>query len=60
MQWNGPTLVVHLKRRFGISLKLRQAQNWMRQLNYRMKGAGQTGSEQANRAPYAVRETGIL
>ncbi len=59
-QWNGPMLVVHLKRRFGISLKVRQAQNWMRQLNYRMKGAGHTGSEQANRAPYAVRETGIL
>ena len=58
--WNGQTLVVHLKRRFGISLKVRQAQNWMRQLNYRMKGAGHTGSEQANRAPYAVRETGIL
>ncbi|MET1084134.1 MAG: helix-turn-helix domain-containing protein [Burkholderiales bacterium] len=58
--WNGQTLVVHLKRRFGISLKVRQAQNWMRQLNYGMKGAGHAGSEQANCAPCSVRETGIL
>lgn len=36
-RWNGPKLVVHLKRRFGISLKLRQAQNWMHQLGYGMK-----------------------
>lgn len=39
-RWDGPTLVVHLKRRFGISLKVRQAQSWMHQLGYRLKRAG--------------------
>jgi len=39
-QWDGPTLVVHLKRHFGISLKVRQAQSWMHQLGYRIKRAG--------------------
>jgi len=39
VQWDGPTLVVHLKRRFGIALKVRQAQGWMHQLGYRMKRA---------------------
>jgi transposase len=37
--WDGPTLVVHLRRRFGIALKVRQAQSWMHQLGYRMKRA---------------------
>jgi transposase len=41
-RWDGPTLVVHLKRRFGITLKVRQAQSWMHQLGYRMKRAGYT------------------
>jgi transposase len=40
--WDGPTLVVHLKRRFGIALKVRQAQSWMHQLGYRMKRASHT------------------
>ncbi len=31
-QWDGPTLVVHLKKTFGICLKVRQAQYWMRRL----------------------------
>ena len=39
VQWDGPTLVVHLKRRFGISLKVRQAQNWMHRLGYSLKRA---------------------
>ena len=38
--WDGPTLVVHLRRYFGIELKVRQAQNWMHRLGYRMKRAG--------------------
>ena len=29
VQWDGPTLVTHLKRHFGIPLKVRQAQKWM-------------------------------
>jgi transposase len=41
-RWDGPTLVVHLKKHFGIHLKVRQAQSWMHQLGYRMKRAGYT------------------
>lgn len=32
-RWDGPTLVVHLKRAFGINLKVRQAQYWINRLN---------------------------
>ena len=39
VQWDGPTLVVHLERRFGIHLKVRQAQLWLHQLGYRLKRA---------------------
>jgi transposase len=42
VRWDGPTLVVHLKSRFGIHLKVRQAQSWMHQIGYRMKRAGYT------------------
>lgn len=38
-RWDGPTVVVHLKKQFGIKLKVRQAQYWMHQLGYRMKRA---------------------
>lgn len=38
-RWDGPTRVTHLKRQFGITLKVRQAQQWMHQLGYRMKRA---------------------
>jgi transposase len=38
-RWDGPTLVTHLKRQFGMTLKVRQAQQWMHQLGYRMKRA---------------------
>ncbi len=41
-QWDGPTLVTHLKRHFGITLKVRQAQRWMHHLGYRLKRAGYT------------------
>jgi len=37
--WDGPTLVVHLKERFGVKLKVRQAQNWMHRLGYSLKRA---------------------
>jgi transposase len=61
VQWDGPTLVVHLKRRFGISLKVRQAQNWMHQLGYRMKRAShaylQARSEDARRFQRALKKT---
>jgi transposase len=38
-RWDGPTLVEHLKRRYGVKLKVRQAQKWMHQLGYRLKRA---------------------
>jgi transposase len=39
VQWDGPTLVVHLRRQFGIQLKVRQTQLWLHQLGYRLKRA---------------------
>jgi transposase len=38
-RWDGPTLVEHLKRRYGLKMKVRQAQKWMHQLGYRLKRA---------------------
>ena len=38
--WDGPTLVVHLKKHFGVSLKVRQAQYWLHRLDYSLKRAG--------------------
>jgi transposase len=35
--WDGPTLVEHLKRQYGLKLKVRQAQKWMHQLGHRLK-----------------------
>jgi len=37
--WDGPTLVVHLKKEFGIKLKVRQAQYWLHYLGYSLKRA---------------------
>ncbi|MFQ5882164.1 MAG: helix-turn-helix domain-containing protein [Candidatus Methylomirabilales bacterium] len=42
VHWDGPTLAVHLKRQFGIALKVRQAQLWLHQLGYRLKRTGYT------------------
>jgi transposase len=39
-RWDGPTLVLYLKRQFGIDLKVRQAQYWLHQLGYRLRQAG--------------------
>jgi putative transposase len=41
-RWDGPTLVEHLKRQYGLRMKVRQAQNWMHQLGYRLKRASYT------------------
>jgi len=38
-RWDGPTVVEHLKRQYGMKLKVRQAQAWMHQLGYRLKRA---------------------
>lgn len=42
VRWDGPTLVTHIQRQFGIKLKVRQAQRWMHQLGYRLKRASHT------------------
>jgi transposase len=59
-RWDGPTLVVHLKQRFGITLKVRQAQSWMHQLGYRLKRAGfsylQARNEEAERFGRALKK----
>lgn len=61
VQWDGPTLVIHLKRRFGIALKVRQAQKWMHQLGYRLKRAGyaylQAQAEEARKFQRALKKT---
>jgi transposase len=60
-RWDGPTLVVHLKRDFGIKLKVRQAQNWMHQLGYRLKRASytylQAKAEEAKEFQKALKKT---
>jgi transposase len=38
--WDGPTLAAHLRRRFGIHVQVRQAQNWLHRLGYRLTRAG--------------------
>jgi transposase len=38
--WDGPTLVVYLRKRFGVNVKVRQAQYWLRSLDYSLKRAG--------------------
>ena len=37
--WDGPTLVVHLKKEFGVKIKVRQAQYWLHYLGYSLKRA---------------------
>jgi len=60
-RWDGPTFVMFLKRRFGIALKVRQAQYWMHQLGYRMKRAGysylQAHSSDAKRFRSTLKKT---
>ena len=61
VQWDGPTLVVHLRRQFGIALKVRQAQMWMHQLGYRLKRAShaylQARTAEAQRFRQKVKKT---
>ncbi|MCI0597231.1 MAG: winged helix-turn-helix domain-containing protein, partial [candidate division Zixibacteria bacterium] len=38
--WDGPTFVRHIENRFGVKLKVRQAQNWLHRLGYQLKRAG--------------------
>ena len=63
VRWDGPTLVVYLKRQFGITLKVRQAQSWMHQLGYRLKRAGYTylqgKSKEARRFRRVLKKTPV-
>ena len=60
VQWDGPTLVTYLKRRWGITLKVRQAQYWMHQLGYRLKRAShsylQARADQARQFQRALKK----
>ena len=60
-QWDGPTMAVHLKRRFGLKLTVRQAQRWMHQLGYRLKRASyaylQAQKEEAKRFGKDLKKT---
>ncbi|MGH7207215.1 MAG: helix-turn-helix domain-containing protein [Nitrospiraceae bacterium] len=61
VQWDGPTVVTHLKRQFGIALKVRQAQMWLHQLGYRLKRASHTylqaRASEARRFQRALKKT---
>lgn len=61
VRWDGPTLANHLQRQFGIKIKVRQAQNLMHQLGYRMKRASycyiQAKTEDAKRFYKALKKT---
>jgi len=63
VRWDGPTLVVHLKRHFGIKLKVRQAQYWMHQLGYRLKRASysylQARAEEITRFRRSLKKTSV-
>lgn len=59
--WDGPTLVVYLKERFGVKLKNRQAQNWMHHSGYSLKRASyvyvQARKEDARNFRRALKKT---
>jgi len=60
-QWDGPTVVAHLRRHFGITLKVRQAQRWMHHLGYRLKRASysylQAKTQEARKFQRALKKT---
>jgi len=60
-RWDGPTLVVHLKKKFGVALTVRHAQRWMHQLGYRMKRAShvylQGRAEEAQKFRRRIKKT---
>lgn len=61
VQWDGPTLATHLKRHFGVKVKVRQAQYWLHRLGYRLKSASysylQSRKEEARRFQRALKKT---
>ena len=62
VRWDGPTLAVHVRRQFGVKLQVRQAQNWLHQLGYRLKRAShaylQARADEARRFRRALKKTG--
>ncbi|MBI2858648.1 MAG: winged helix-turn-helix domain-containing protein [Chloroflexi bacterium] len=40
--WDGPTVATYLKERFGVRVRVRQAQRWMHKLGYGLKRASYT------------------
>jgi transposase len=63
VRWDGPTLVVYLRRHFGIKLKVRQAQNWMHQVGYCLKRASysylQAKAAEAKKFQRALKKTSV-
>ena len=55
--WDGPTLVVHLRERFDVKLKVRQAQNWMHRLGYSLKRASYVYVQARKKDARAFRRT---
>ena len=59
--WDGPTLVVHLRRCFGVELTVRQAQKWLHRLGYRLKRGSyvflQARAQDAARFRYRLKKT---
>ncbi len=59
--WDGPTLAAHLRRRFGIHVQARQAQNWLHRLGYRLTRAGyvylQAKAQEAKRFRERLKKT---
>ncbi len=63
-RWDGPTLAVHLKKQFGMKIKVRQAQNWLHQLGYRLKKASyvylQAKAEDAQKFSKGLKKTATI
>lgn len=61
VQWDGLTLIAHLKRHFGVKIKVRQAQYWLHRLGYRLKRASysylQSRKEEARRFQRVLKKT---
>lgn len=59
--WDGPTLAAHLRRRFGVHVQVRQAQNWLHRLGYRLTRAGyvylQAKAEEAQQFRQRLKKT---
>lgn len=61
VRWDGPTVATHLQRHFGVKLKVRQAQQWMHRLGYRLKRAShvylQAKAEDAKKFAKVLKKT---